>query len=325
MTTTDTALLRAAAACGRLAPSVHNTQPWWFEIGNESLTVYADPARRLDVLDPAGRQLVVSCGAAIANVELAIRAAGRLPETDLVPTGRLATRLAVVRLGGSHTPSPLETLLFEAIPHRATNRHPLDGSRVSADVLDGLDRLVDRPGVGITFVDGLSAHAGVVSLTTVADRVQAERRTFREELRRWSRPDDSSPDGVPYSSRGLGAAGARRLSPPVRDFDVDGRAGHDAREPDATVDRPLLAAVWTDRDRPLDWLRAGIVTERVLLALTAAGLAASFVNQPLDDVALRPYVADQVGAGGPVQVMLRVGAGVAVRQAPRRPVDDVLL
>lgn len=325
MTTTDTALLRAAAAAGRLAPSVHNTQPWWFAVEDGSMTVYADPARRLDVLDPAGRQLVISCGAAIANVDLAIRAVGRLPEIELVPTARLASRLAVVRLGGPHAPSPLETLLADAIPRRATNRHALDGSRVSTDMLHGLDRLVDRPGVRVAVVDDLSAHAGVVSLTTVADRVQAERRTFREELRRWSRADDSSPDGVPYSSRGLGAAGARRLSPPVRDFDVDGRAGYDAHEPDPTVDRPLVVAVWTDADRPLDWLRAGIVTERVLLAVTAAGLAASFVNQPLDDVALRPYVADQVGADGPVQVMLRIGAGLPVHQAPRRPVEDVLL
>ncbi len=57
-----TADLRRAAARATLAPSVHNTQPWRFDLGPTSLDLSADATRRLPVIDPDGRQLRISCG-----------------------------------------------------------------------------------------------------------------------------------------------------------------------------------------------------------------------------------------------------------------------
>ena len=317
------ALRRSVEYAGR-APSVHNTQPWRFRVDGSVLTLYADLRRRLEVLDPAGRQLVVSCGAALANVDLALRVEGLLPAVHLVPDGTMLDRLAVVQVTGRHHPTDLERMLFAAIAHRATNRHALDGSAISPELLAGLTRLANGPGVSVVFVEEEQAYDTLRLVARLADRSQSASRSQRDELRRWSRSDDSAPDGVPYSARGLGAAGARRLSLPVRDFDVDGRAGHAVQLPDATADRPVVAAILTEGDRPRDWLRAGIALERVLLAVTAAGLGASFVNQPVDDAALRPRVAELAGAQGYAQVLLRIGAGVAAQPTPRRPVEDLL-
>ena len=49
--------------CVRLAtaaPSLHNSQPWLFRIGPSAIDVYADRNRRLPVLDPAGREQLIS-------------------------------------------------------------------------------------------------------------------------------------------------------------------------------------------------------------------------------------------------------------------------
>jgi len=67
------------------APSVHNTQPWWFSVGPSGLGLYADPARQLTVADPAGREMLISCGAALFTARLALRAAGYIPETQILP------------------------------------------------------------------------------------------------------------------------------------------------------------------------------------------------------------------------------------------------
>lgn len=316
-------LRRSVEYAGR-APSVHNTQPWRFRIDGSVLTLYADLHRRLEMLDPAGRQLVLSCGAALANVDLALRVAGLLPVVHLAPDGSVLDRLAVVQAGGVHQPTDLERMLFDAIERRATNRHALDGSAVSHELLAGLAHVANEPGVSVVFVEDEQAYDALRLLARVADRSQSASRAQRDELRRWSRGDDSAPDGVPFSARGLGAAGARRLSLPVRDFDVDGRASHAVQPPDATADRPVLAVVVTDGDRPRDWLRAGMAMQRVLLALTAAGLGASFVNQPVDDATLRPRVAELAGASGRAQVVLRIGAGLPAHPTPRRPLDDVI-
>jgi nitroreductase len=46
------------------APSVHNTQPWRFKVSRYKIELYADLRRKLRV-DPLGREMLISCGAAV--------------------------------------------------------------------------------------------------------------------------------------------------------------------------------------------------------------------------------------------------------------------
>ena len=68
-----------------LAPSVHNTQPWRFTWDGVSLGVREDPARSLPVLDPTGRERIVSCGAAVLHARLAFAERGWDVETAVLP------------------------------------------------------------------------------------------------------------------------------------------------------------------------------------------------------------------------------------------------
>ncbi|MEO8888453.1 MAG: nitroreductase, partial [Jatrophihabitantaceae bacterium] len=54
--------LHRAVARATLAPSIHNTQPWRFVVRPDRLDVYRDRQRGVSVVDPNGRQLVISCG-----------------------------------------------------------------------------------------------------------------------------------------------------------------------------------------------------------------------------------------------------------------------
>ena len=64
------------------APSVHNTQPWRFTTdGGPRISLHADADRRLAVADSDGREMMISCGAALFNVRLALRSLGYIPET----------------------------------------------------------------------------------------------------------------------------------------------------------------------------------------------------------------------------------------------------
>ena len=44
------------------------SQPWKFRILPDGVAIYADYTRRLRVIDPDGRELVISVGAAIMNL-----------------------------------------------------------------------------------------------------------------------------------------------------------------------------------------------------------------------------------------------------------------
>ena len=106
------------------APSVFNTQPWRFEISAADLAtldedVARDRARK--------REYVISCGAALFNLRLAIRVAGHDLTVWLLPDPkRDRALLASVEIvtGRIAKPTLAEEELYEAIWQRHTNRSP---------------------------------------------------------------------------------------------------------------------------------------------------------------------------------------------------------
>jgi len=87
--------------------------------------------------------------------------------------------------------------------------------------------------------------------------------------------------------------------------------------------RPQLAVLATAHDDPADWLRAGQALQRVLLTGTAAGLAASFLYQPIELHDMRQSTGWWPWPECP-QIILRLGYGPAGAGSPRRRVDDIL-
>ena len=66
------------------APSVHNTQPWRFTVTGQAIELYADASRQL-MEDLAGREMIISCGAALFGLRLAVRSLGYGPRSTCSP------------------------------------------------------------------------------------------------------------------------------------------------------------------------------------------------------------------------------------------------
>ena len=309
----------------RQAPSKHNAQPWWFELAGDAVELHADGARAMPVSDPNGRELVMGCGAALLNLCVALRGEGRDPDVELFPAGARFSVVARVAAGAVREPTAAELALLAAIPQRHTNRNPLDGSRLSPDLPFLLQRAAEQHGAVLHLVPAAGARNAMEQIVARADRTAARDPGFAAELRAWTRPPGSTAeDGVPASAAGPGAAAAYRARFVERDFDVYGAVPsglHDV----SSDDDPLLAVLWTPGDTPADWVRAGMALEFVLLTVTAAGAAASLLNQPVEIPPLRDAVRREIGVAGWPQAILRIGVGAPVTPTPRRPVDDVLV
>ena len=76
----DDGTIRTALALAGRAPSVHNTQPWLWHLGPGSVHLVADDGRRLAATDPDGRDLLVSCGAALHHLRTAFAGLGWVPK-----------------------------------------------------------------------------------------------------------------------------------------------------------------------------------------------------------------------------------------------------
>src|SRR3954471_16922759 len=91
------ATLEDAVDHGRLATSVHNTQPWSFALFSDRLELPADRSRQPAVLDPDGRELALSVGAALLNVRAGLAAGHGAVTVDRPAGADDPDLLAVVR------------------------------------------------------------------------------------------------------------------------------------------------------------------------------------------------------------------------------------
>jgi hypothetical protein len=322
----DERLARQLVELATRAPSVHNTQPWRFVAGEAELDLYADRARQLRMLDPTGRQLAISCGAALGFAELAVCALGYSHSTELLPDGD-DNHLARLTIG---PPAPVgadELALVREVGRRRTVRDRFDGVPLTMAERAALDRDARTNGAWLLWLDSQPERVALAVLTDRADRIEHADPAVRAELAHWSRGDDTADDGIaPGLLPGL-PFGLRSSDVPLRDFPVSiadiGMA--DPQTLPLPAERPDLAMLCTRHDGPISWLRAGRALAVVWLRATQLKLAASPVGQALDLPWTRHRLQIELGMTGSPQLVLRFGR--ALRSGPvtpRRPVSDVL-
>ena len=307
-----------------LAPSSHNAQPWLFRLAGDEIEFYADRTRALPVVDPDDRELIISCGAALHHLRVAMRHFGITPVVRPFPDQDDPDLLAFVRKGPKEEPTLMEQRLFEAIKERHTNRHPFEARPVPPAELEGLERAVEAEGARLHVVTSDEARNTLADLVAEGDRTQAKDPRFRRELAAWIHPNrTTSRDGMPGYAHGLGTLQSMAGPLIIRTFDWG--KGQAARDRQLAEGSPVLLVLATEADDPEAWLAAGQALSRMLLLATDYGLAASYLNQPIEVSTLRPRVRDLLGKEEVPQLILRLGYPIeTARATPRRPVHEVL-
>jgi nitroreductase len=310
-----------------LAPSTHNTQPWRFYIENEVVWVHTDPERSLATVDPNGRERVISCGAALLNLRLALQHFGYGVEIERPSTREREmdpTLLVRVRRGLLQPPpTSEEDRLFHAIPRRHTNRQAYRPEPLPAGLLLALEEDAAMEGAWLMPLRDERERLQLADLIAQGDRQQWRDPEFRRELAAWVHPNRAATrDGMPGSAIGLGDWSSWLGPLVVRTFDRgDGQAAIDHQ---LATGSPGLFVLGTLGDETEDWLDAGQALERVLLEATANGLSTSFLNQPLEIPELRHELATLLRHEGFPQMILRMGYGVEVMPTPRRHLSVVV-
>jgi nitroreductase len=309
---------RVLVAAASAAPSIHNTQPWRFVATPRSIEVHADPARGLKVIDPSARALVISCGAAVLNLRVALVFLGRQARVRWQPNLAVPTHLATVDVVGAHSTRAVDRELYGALRRRSSSRQPMTNRPVPVGLMSRLRAAVRREGATLQVLSGEEADT-LIAIARDADTAQRGDRAYREELGRWTSADPARRDGVPASAFGA-AAGPEQV--PQRDFTQGGVAVD--RQEEAFEAAPTFAVVTTDADTVVDWLRAGMALQHLLLVATTHWLRAGFLTQPLELPAFRDQVRGLIDPRRMPQIVLRVGYGPTPPHSPRRPLDEVM-
>jgi len=307
------------------APSVHNTQPWRFTASGQQLSLYADIERRLQVADPDGREMMISCGAALFTARLALRSLGYLPETQVLPDPGQPLLVARVRWARRAARTEFEQRLFGQVRRRRTHRGGFDPVPLPRGLLAALRDSAARYGAMLRIIADDGRRAALAAAVQAAGRVQRLDSARARELARWApAPGSARADGVPPAGY---PARDEHTSPdfPGRDF----AHGHGWGLPPLSTaslfrSAGVVALLTTADDRPPDWINAGQALQRILLTASTLGVAAALHTQPMEVDWLRESIRTQLSDGANPQLVLRFGAVIQAADSVRRPPADVL-
>ena len=270
----------------KAAPSVLNTQPWLFQIvANDRINLRAERERWLQYIDPKERELVISCGAALFNLRLALRVAGHdlvvwlTPDEEDEPDLLASVEIVTTRV---HPPTVSEQRLYEAIPSRHTNRQPFEKELVGFNIVAELEQAAWRERTYLWLLHRRQTHLLLADIKAANREINEDQNwqgKYRSELRKYTNePMLSRHIGIPPEVFGPLPANDHA---PYRDLGLEWR-GHGERERKPFEKRRRLLALSTAANTRIDWLRAGQGLQRVLLTAARRNVVASFYTQPLE-------------------------------------------
>jgi hypothetical protein len=308
------------------APSVHNTQPWQWRFRGTGVELHADRGRRLTATDPEGRDLMLSCGAALHHLRVALAARGVGCQVTYIPDADDGFHLATVTPTAA-PPDRVAAGLFGQIARRHTERRRMSHRSVPPELLAELAEQARHAGADLLPVDDPATRDRL----TAAFRDAAARQRFvpgyATELQLWTRRTADTRDGVGAGS----IAAPLEAGFPLRTFTEHAQLPQPRPAPDQrdADDAAELVVLVTDADTTTDRVRAGEALSAVLLHATRLRLATTPLSQATEVAEARSAVHRALRTARQPQILVRVGwpasAASELPLTPRRDLRSVLL
>jgi hypothetical protein len=317
----DADVLRAAVQLACRAPSLHNSQPWQWVAQGTRLHLHVDHSRILYSTDKSGREALISCGAVLDHLRVAMAAAGWTANIDRFPNPNNLDHVASFDFSPMSLVTDGDRRRADAITHRRTDRLPFAAPNNWESLEPALRNAV---------------NAGTVHLDVIADELRPElarasRLTeslreydsyYHNELDWWTNHFENS-DGIPSSSL-ISAAESDQVDVgrPFPD------SPHTQRRAYIGHDQSTVLVLSTDEDTRDEAVRSGEALSAVLLECTLAGMATCTLTHLTELWSSRNLIGGLTGRTAMQQVLIRVGEapglGEVPPMTPRRPLGEVL-
>jgi hypothetical protein len=317
----DAEVIRNAVTLACRAPSLHNSQPWRWIAEGEVVHLFANRQRLVPVSDPSGRELIVSCGAALDHLRVAMAACGWDAAVDRFPNASEPDHLATCEFSPLPSIDDAQARRADAIGRRRTDRLPLAAPTQWKTLEPLLRRAAADTDVMVCEVsdDGRPQLAEASRLT---ESLRRQDPTYQSELRWWTSPFGLD-QGVPPNSR-VSAEEADRVDV-ARVFPT---TGYRQRRMQIGEDRAKILVLSTRDDARLSVLRCGEALSKVLLECTIGGMATCTLSHMMEVAPSRDIVRRLTGHSGLPQLLVRVGRTPRgehhVPATPRLPVSEIL-
>jgi nitroreductase len=316
----ETKVIEDAVRIACRAPSLHNSQPWQWVFHRGQLRLFLDPSRVMDT-DHSAREALISCGAVLDHLRVAMAAAGWQSHVDRFPNPDSPNHLASVELSPMEFVADRDRLRASAIRVRHTDRLPFSRPTEWDSLKALLSTGVNRQGVRLEVIPD-EMHPRLVEAAEIAESLRLYDTCYHNELRWWTAPFEHS-QGIPYSAL-VSAAESDRVGV-GRVFPVSRRPERRLEIPEDHAEVLLLSTVGDSR---ADALACGEALSATLLECTIAGLATCPVTHLTELGVTRELIKALMDHDAVPQVLIRVGVVPVTEKAPpltpRRPLSEVL-
>lgn len=315
----EPAVLTEAVRLACRAPSLHNSQPWRWVAERGRLYLFLDPTRAVHG-DQSAREALISCGAVLDHLRVAMAAAGWTAEVRRFPDPERPEHLASIGFTACDRVADAQRYRANAILLRRTDRLPFLAPSNWEPVETVLHSSVEEP-VRLSVIAG-EARAKLAEASELTEALRLYDSLYHTEINWWTAPFEVS-DGIPQSAL-ISAAESDRVDI-GRSFPV---TRNRERRIEVGDDHSKVVLLSTAGDDPTDALACGEALSAVLLECAMAGLATCPVTHMTEVPAGRAMLAGLVGRDDLPQILIRVGGTPALEKTPeptpRRPLADVL-
>ena len=199
--TANTEIVAKAIRLACRAPSLHNSQPWRWIVGDAVVNLFVDHERVLRSADSSGREALISCGAALGHFRIAMAAAGWKANVDAFPNPSERDHLASLDFSPAEYVTVAERDRAEAILRRRTDRLPFHAPGHWELFEAALRNTIDHGTVTLdVLADDARPTLAVASGLTESSRRYDE--YYHDEMHWWTEPFRGY-EGVPPQCAGV--------------------------------------------------------------------------------------------------------------------------
>ncbi len=293
-----------------LAPSGHNTQPWFVKhIEPYHWIVGNDKSKWLPAVDPTQRETMLSIGAFLLNLEYAASHFGYDCQFILLANTNQDENIVEVKLIKSNNSNNYD---IQNIKDRRTVR-----SNYSSEILkkEDIDYLINGEQEFIRYIlNSSKEHQWLNEQTIEANRVQVFRDDAEEELANWIRfsSEDArkNRDGLTLASMEIKGPTAWYLRNFYHKADVM-KISFRSKTINNVEEQVSQSAGWiiiTSKDNSVaTLLETGKRLQRLLLKIRNRGIAIHPMTQILEEPSIQKSLNSSIGISDTVQFLLRIG------------------
>lgn len=312
-----------------LAPSGHNTQPWFIKyIAPYHWMICNDKSRWLPGVDPTQRETILSIGAFLQNLEYAAANLGYNCLVSIVANTNQDENIVDVQLTRAAAASGYDT---GQIIHRRTVRSNYLGDMLTKE--DSAYLLQDETDFIHYIPNNAKEHKWLNEQTIEANRIQAYRDAAQTELANWIRFSGKDAaahlDGLTPASMEIEGMAAWYVRNFYSKEDVLKKAFRE-QSIDKVVKQVSRSAGWllitSNNNSTATLLETGKRLQRLWLKLRDKNIAIHPMTQILEEASTKQVLNQSIGFNEPVQFILRTGY---VKNYPepvslRRPADQFI-